>query len=805
MRRVRGDDKGSYLQDEQNYRYQHSKCARVYYDAGDTKQCSSGASGARPLEHDLWGIGDDRHQNMLMDQGCGHVNPIQHSDSYELNPVYICDSRMQLEQSCHYQGSKCTGVYYDSEDAEHDSAGMMRLSEHAAGVVGGERHTDMLMGRDFINRMQHCNPYHRRRLNEGYAHDNKIQHLQMMADGGLDIETVLAMQQVLDEDEIVVAAANALAEERIPSMATVTTHHTMSCTEVEDDDSDAIITSPDDAISECLASYVENTPDVSVHEALLGGNSNFYEVLPAVMTHNCVPITKDLMENIIADNRAWVDRNKHSLPLMDSDLLLAVRLLVVSAPIPFLEFINAPFEGRQESTDLIPVRTIENIAPFLKLAKKALTALGQVCSFHTQPVVRALSLSDEAKEKVVRLTRSHSQFISNGLYTMHPYPHQFTPTSLQNKTILIMTNCQCVNVSAFQKGLSTKHNIKGTLLLLPLQRYSVKSVKPCKFQRSAIVIEALKEPGGTPVISGNTHDSQKGIESIPSPSKVGPNVIEEGSERPAFNHADENIVLGQDKSVRTEPAETRLATLHDLENAFWSIFCGEKRFLLALVNLIERREEPINVITVAEAILAICLTNEKVVLVPTDVPMANKLGAQCSALLHSQAHQQCRYSQYFLSQFYFLGIAVPRNEKKGMEFCSLSADLGFAPALYKCAVRKGKSDMAGSLRMYQAAADKGFPLALFTLAEFLETGKHGMPQNKARAFLFYARAAEARYPKALKKMGDAYFYGQNPYWGVDKVKAEGFYRLAGGEESRKSEEVVSGTAASELSPGRKQQ
>jgi len=63
--------------------------------------------------------------------------------------------------------------------------------------------------------------------------------------------------------------------------------------------------------------------------------------------------------------------------------------------------------------------------------------------------------------------------------------------------------------------------------------------------------------------------------------------------------------------------------------------------------------------------------------------------------------------------------------------------------------------------------------AIYKLGYSYHHGKHGYPQNWAKALEFYHRAAELGHPRAMGNLGNAYYYGRGVE--VDKHKALEFY------------------------------
>ncbi|MBX3593950.1 DUF2610 domain-containing protein [Sphingomonas sp.] len=108
----------------------------------------------------------------------------------------------------------------------------------------------------------------------------------------------------------------------------------------------------------------------------------------------------------------------------------------------------------------------------------------------------------------------------------------------------------------------------------------------------------------------------------------------------------------------------------------------------------------------------------------------------------------------------------PKNEQEAVEWFRVGSWLKFSGATRNLAVmyRDGtgvKKDLAEAIRLFELAGKQGSGQALSNLGGMYDGNRYGL-LDRARARIYYQRAADAGYPEAYESLGDGYWFGIRP-------------------------------------------
>jgi len=142
---------------------------------------------------------------------------------------------------------------------------------------------------------------------------------------------------------------------------------------------------------------------------------------------------------------------------------------------------------------------------------------------------------------------------------------------------------------------------------------------------------------------------------------------------------------------------------------------------------------------------------------------------------------------FAIAEHYYNGNGVKINHKKGIQYYTKAAELGYAEAQKKLGeVCYDNKDMENARKWYKLAAEQGDADALFKLGKSYDwRNNNEKERNLQEAFKWYKLASDKGNWEAREKIGDLYFYG--PYgfsdksdkFKKDKDEASKWYKLIG--------------------------
>ncbi|WP_010297595.1 SEL1-like repeat protein [Candidatus Odyssella thessalonicensis] len=146
---------------------------------------------------------------------------------------------------------------------------------------------------------------------------------------------------------------------------------------------------------------------------------------------------------------------------------------------------------------------------------------------------------------------------------------------------------------------------------------------------------------------------------------------------------------------------------------------------------------------------------------PSDLPYQHKLQKEAIYLLQLPTYVYHERTWLLLGEAYYKGIAVEKDEDKGVEYLEFSASLGNAEAAYKLGKIFDNGDVfeedpEAAIKYYKQAASKGHVGAIFKLAQCYETGFGFEHPDFGQAFTLYKQAAIRGYAKAQYVLGVLY-------------------------------------------------
>jgi hypothetical protein len=507
-------------------------------------------------------------------------------------------------------------------------------------------------------------------------------------------------------------------------------------TVVEDDMDEVGFQRLTDCWASNLTEYIASVPDRSAYECLFGPDCCIFEELPAIITHNCLPVTEQFMSLYFMNIKRWVDVNKSNLPALRLDHLLAIRMLATDDIIPMRYFLNkalmtlASYKDKKEWT-----HRLANVAPLLKLIFGAASELEKLGQLYRGNAMRHVNVTTQRMTELSQLGVDDKVCL-NGIIPLTPPPltgnfPNNTNQDKDDKTLLRVSTCTGIDLRKFRDD-NNHMQYSSVLLLAPAV---MKLEKVGRTQRIAFIV--AKE---------SSHNVHAGLINEVLPPKV--------SESVSMQIDDAMCFVPPTKAP--SDLDSSLSILDGLLN---NILCGQKNAWEVLAEFANCTEND-SVSTIAQAMIAVCYATDVIKLVPTDLQKANAIGTNCLSGLMKMAGIHCKRSQYLLSQFYFQAISVPQNSEKAMELCQLSASQHYIPAIYKLAVQRAKLSVREGLAGIQLAADEGFVLAQNALATYLELGR-GIPQDLVRAQRYYAKAADAGHANSCFRLGMLYLEGED--------------------------------------------
>lgn len=146
---------------------------------------------------------------------------------------------------------------------------------------------------------------------------------------------------------------------------------------------------------------------------------------------------------------------------------------------------------------------------------------------------------------------------------------------------------------------------------------------------------------------------------------------------------------------------------------------------------------------------------------PSDLPYQHKLQKEAIYLLQLPTYVYHERTWLLLGEAYYKGIAVEKDEDKGVEYLEFSASLGNAEAAYKLGKIFDDGDVfeedpEAAIKYYKQAASNGHVGAIFKLAQCYETGFGFEQPDFEQAFTLYKQAAFKDYAKAQYVLGLLY-------------------------------------------------
>jgi hypothetical protein len=137
--------------------------------------------------------------------------------------------------------------------------------------------------------------------------------------------------------------------------------------------------SPASVLQDCL----QLVPDMTVLQCFVGPGNCLFNVLSSVEG-----VTRELIASIVNVHREAIKAIAVK-PLVDIELLLAIRLYTLQTPIPFYKYVNRILNN--------PDRLgLENIAPFMRLLVRGLYAMEDAGYGYTGQAYRGIVIGDNA-------------------------------------------------------------------------------------------------------------------------------------------------------------------------------------------------------------------------------------------------------------------------------------------------------------------------------------------------------------------------------------------------------------------------
>ncbi len=115
---------------------------------------------------------------------------------------------------------------------------------------------------------------------------------------------------------------------------------------------------------------------------------------------------------------------------------------------------------------------------------------------------------------------------------------------------------------------------------------------------------------------------------------------------------------------------------------------------------------------------------------------------------------------FALGEFYYLGMGVPKDLEKAMEYFERAAQKGHVKAAFNLghiSFERGEYDKAR--KWFERAAEAKDPKSMLYLGEIHYQGL-GVPQDYGKALYWYTKASEAGYPQAQYSLGMMFFEGK---------------------------------------------